>query len=162
MTAVGAPKRSRLSDYVEPDPAAPSKPAPEPQRSRLLDFVAEAPPGRMDADNRPGSKPGIPAYHTPVFVPAHPRSVVKTGAEGRLARVPFIVYELFAHPTHGTVAFAFTTLEKLVEALGEAQPWVATSIGPLSEGVREQGVGPPRPAGRPRTAQLAAGRRGRL
>ncbi|MGQ5668592.1 SAV_915 family protein [Streptomyces sp. ECR2.10] len=64
-----------------------------------------------------------------------------TGATGRVARVPFIVYEFFAHPEHGTVAFAFTTLQKLVEALGEWQPWVATSIGPLSEGVREQGVG---------------------
>ncbi|MGW3177475.1 SAV_915 family protein [Streptomyces sp. NPDC001153] len=54
--------------------------------------------------------------------------------------MPFIVYELFSRPSHGTVAVAFTTLEKLVEALGESQPWVATSIGPLSEGVREQGV----------------------
>lgn len=96
---------------------------------------------RRDAADPPGAKPGVPAYHTSVFVPAHPRSVVTTGAMGRLARVPFIVYELFAHPSHGTVAFAFTTLDKLVEALGESQPWVATSIGPLSEGVREQGVG---------------------
>ncbi|OIJ87816.1 hypothetical protein BIV25_37985 [Streptomyces sp. MUSC 14] len=107
----------------------------------MLDLVEEAPPARLDTDDRPGPKPGVPAYHTPVFVPAHPRSVVATGARGSLARVPFIVYELFAHPSHGTVAFAFTTLEKLVEALGESQPWVATSIGPLSEGVREQGVG---------------------
>lgn len=138
---MGAPIRSRLFDYAEPDSVAPSRPAPEPQRSRLLDFVEEAPPGRHDADDRPGPKPGVPAYHTPVFVPAHPRSVVATGAGGSLARVPFIVFELFAHPSHGTVAFAFTTPEKLVEALGESQPWVATSIGPLAEGVREQGVG---------------------
>ncbi|MCQ9133355.1 hypothetical protein KMS84_21520 [Streptomyces sp. IBSBF 2807] len=68
-----------------------------------------------------------------------------TDADGRPARVPFIAYELFAHPTAatgtvtasgtGAVAFAFTTRERLVAALGEAQPWVATSIGPLAEAV---------------------------
>jgi hypothetical protein len=76
-----------------------------------------------------------------VFVPAHPRYVDTTDADGRPARVPFIAYELFAHPTDETqpLAFAFTSLEKLVAALGEAQPWVATSIGPLAEAVDEQG-----------------------
>ncbi|QMV12508.1 hypothetical protein GJU35_25100 [Streptomyces lincolnensis] len=54
--------------------------------------------------------------------------------------MPFIAYELFAHPTDGTVALAFTTLGRLVAALGEAQPWVATSLGPLAEGVGELGV----------------------
>ncbi|PAZ14891.1 hypothetical protein CLM62_16855 [Streptomyces sp. SA15] len=51
--------------------------------------------------------------------------------------MPFIAYELFEHPWAGTgtVAFAFTTLDRLVAALGEAQPWVATSIGPLADGV---------------------------
>jgi len=65
--------------------------------------------------------------------------------------VPFIAYELFEHPKAGTgtrtgtedatgagteaVVFAFTTRDRLVAALGEAQPWVATSIGPLAEAV---------------------------
>lgn len=77
-----------------------------------------------------------------MFVPAHPRHVDTTYDDGRPVRVPFIAYELFAHPADvaGTVAFAFTTLEKLVAALGEAQPWVATSLGPLAEGVGERGV----------------------
>jgi hypothetical protein len=72
-----------------------------------------------------------------VFVPAHPRRADVTDADGRPARVSFIAYELFAHPTAGTgaVAFAFTTRERLLAALGEAQPWVATSIGPLAEAV---------------------------
>ncbi|MBX7549104.1 hypothetical protein K1Y78_13905 [Streptomyces sp. tea 10] len=54
--------------------------------------------------------------------------------------MPFIVCELFAHPAHGTVAFAFTTPDKLVAALGEAQPWIAASLGPLAEGMDERGV----------------------
>ncbi|MDX3803496.1 hypothetical protein PV723_33115 [Streptomyces sp. AK04-3B] len=75
--------------------------------------------------------------------------------EGNADRVAVRVrggaYELFEHPTAGTgtrtgaedtagagadtVAFAFTTRDRLVAALGEAQPWVATSIGPLAEAV---------------------------
>ncbi|MGW4563177.1 SAV_915 family protein [Streptomyces sp. NPDC004561] len=134
---MGAPIRSRLLDFMEPDP-----PEREPDRGRshLLDLVDAAPAPGPAADARPRPKPGVPAYSTPVFVPAHPRSVVGTGADGHPARVPFIVCELFAHPAHGTVAFAFTGLDKLVEALGEAQPWVAASIGPLAEAMDERGV----------------------
>ncbi|MEU8974856.1 SAV_915 family protein [Streptomyces monashensis] len=139
---MGAPNHSRLHDFLEPDPAGRSLPqqAAEPRRSALLDLVEAAPPPRAAADDRPGPRPGIPAYHTPVFVPAHPRSVVGTGTDGRPARVPLIVCELFAHPAHDTVAFAFTTLDKLVAALGEAQPWIASSLGPLAEGMDERGV----------------------
>jgi hypothetical protein len=75
-----------------------------------------------------------------VCVPAHPRSVAGTGSDGRPARVPFIVLELFGHPEHGTVAYAFTSPARLAQALGEAQPWVAASLGPLAENVREQGI----------------------
>ncbi|MEU2711789.1 SAV_915 family protein [Streptomyces sp. NPDC007205] len=139
---MGAPIRSRLHDFLETDPPGheTSQRASEPHRSTLLDLVHAAPPPRSAADDRPGPKPGVPAYHTPVCVPAHPRSVAGTGRDGRPARVPFVVFELFRHPVHGTVAFAFTTPRKLVDALGEAQPWVAASLGPLAEGVREQGV----------------------
>ncbi|MGW1269366.1 SAV_915 family protein [Streptomyces sp. NPDC002491] len=86
-----------------------------------------------------------------MFVPAHPRYAEVTDADGRPARVPFIAYELFERPAAGTrtgsgpgaeaatvtgtVAFAFTTRDRLVAALGDAQPWVATSIGPLAEAV---------------------------
>ncbi|KUN89718.1 hypothetical protein AQJ66_03465 [Streptomyces bungoensis] len=55
--------------------------------------------------------------------------------------MPFVVVELFAHPGHGTVAFAFSTPAKLAAALGGAQPWVAASIGPLAESLAEQGAG---------------------
>ncbi|SFG35453.1 hypothetical protein SAMN02787118_11980 [Streptomyces mirabilis] len=151
VTAVGAPIRSHMSDYAETGPAEPSARAdssaleprpsnPEPRRSRLLDYAEAEPPVRRDAEGRQAPKPGVPAYHTPVLVPAHPRYVDALDASGRPTRVPFIAYELFEHPTDGTVALAFTTPARLVAALGGAQPWVATSIGPLAEGVREHGV----------------------
>ncbi|MEU9478758.1 SAV_915 family protein [Streptomyces sp. NPDC048191] len=140
---MGAPIRSRLLDFAEPeDPSGTdlAQRTPQSLRSALQDLAEAAPPPRAATDGRPGPRPGVPAYHTPVCVPAHPRSVAGTGTDGRPARVPFIVLELFQHPAHGTVAFAFTSPARLVEALGESQPWVAASLGPLAEGVREQGV----------------------
>lgn len=156
---MGAPIRSHISDFAEtgpPEPPATAKPLlnpeprpsapeprpsnPEPRRSRLLDYAEAEPPVGPDAEGRQAPKPGVPAYHTPVLVPAHPRYVDALDPSGRPTRVPFIAYELFEHPTDGTVALAFTTPARLVAALGEAQPWVATSIGPLAEGVREHGV----------------------
>ncbi|GCB45604.1 SAV_915 family protein [Streptomyces sp. NL15-2K] len=154
------PIRSRLLDYFEAEPPAGPAQAgaqpqtqagasdPQPRRSRLLDYVeyveytecserSEHP----EAEQSPGPKPGVPPYHTPVFVPAHPRYVDTADASsGTPTRIPYIAYELFGHPTDGTVALAFTTLDNLVAALGEAQPWVATSIGPLAEGMGEYGV----------------------
>ncbi|MHC5904707.1 SAV_915 family protein [Streptomyces sp. S6] len=97
---------SRLLDYLKEAPAAPAPTAP--RRSCLLDY-------------------DLPPLHTPVLVPAHPRYT--DGA-------PRIVCELFAHPDDGPVALAFTTPRKLVAALGEAQPWVATSLGALLTGLR--------------------------
>jgi len=143
VTAVAAPIRSRLLDFVEPESGPPGADLPEhtPRpRSRLLDLAETAPPPRPATDDRPGPKPGVPPYHTPVCVPAHPRSVAGTGGDGRAARVPFILFELFEHPAHGTVAYAFTSPAKLAAALGEAQPWVASSLGPLAEGMEERGV----------------------
>ncbi|MEH0575251.1 hypothetical protein QBA54_12300 [Streptomyces sp. B21-108] len=160
---MGTPIRSRLLDYIEAEPPAGAAPAPpptpQPGRSRLLEY-AEAAGTEAIQPAPPGPKPGVPAYHMPVFVPAHPRYADVTDADGRPARVPFIAYELFEHPTAGTspqtgtgtgtqtgdgtqtgaVAFAFTTRDRLVAALGEAQPWVATSIGPLAEAVSAYGA----------------------
>ncbi|MFJ8110711.1 SAV_915 family protein [Streptomyces sp. NPDC096132] len=132
---MGGPSRSRLLDYFEAEPSADS--APESRSSRLLEYVVDA-----AAPAVPGPRPGVPAYHTPVFVPAHPRYVTATDVSEAATptRVPFLTYELFEHPTDGTVALAFTTLHALVAALGETQPWVVTSLGPLAEGVRGQGV----------------------
>ncbi|MFI6467556.1 SAV_915 family protein [Streptomyces sp. NPDC050528] len=136
---MGEPNRSRLLDYTQ-GPAAAG--VPEARRSSLLDYAEAEPRPGTAADGRPGPRPGVPSYETPVFVPAHPRHVDTTYDDGRPVRVPFIAYELFEHPADltRTVAFAFTTLEKLVDALGDAQPWVATSIGPLAEGMGEQGA----------------------
>ncbi|MFF3330131.1 SAV_915 family protein [Streptomyces sp. NPDC002888] len=137
---MSTPIRSRLLDYFEADPPRsqeqPLPQTPEARPSHLLDYVDQP----AEAAGPEGPKPGVPPYHTPVFVPAHPRYVDSTDDTGTPARVPFIAYELFAHPTAGTVALAFTTLDRLVSALGEAQPWVATSLGPLAEGVGAQGV----------------------
>ncbi|MER8119545.1 hypothetical protein [Streptomyces sp. NPDC094031] len=138
-----APIRSRLLDFVEPEPGPPGgEPAQDglrPRRSALLDLAESAPPPPA-ADGRAGPRPGVPPYHTPVCVPAHPRSVAGTGSEGRPARVPFIMVELFGHPARGTVAFAFTSPAKLAAALGEAQPWVAGSLGPLAEEMGGRGI----------------------
>ena len=165
---MGTPMRSSLLDYIEEPHAAPRigagpaaspptpTPEPEPVRSCFLAYAEAAETGATRPAS-PAPVPGVPAYHTPVFVPAHPRYADVTDTDGRPARVPFIAYELFAHPTAGTadridtgtrtgadhttgagtrtVAYAFTTRDRLVAALGEAQPWVATSIGPLAEAV---------------------------
>ncbi|WP_405627160.1 hypothetical protein OG933_12955 [Streptomyces sp. NBC_00016] len=161
---MGIPNRSRLLDYAdhadcvdcvdcgetEPPVGAASAPAPpsaqEPRRSRILEYVeadtaVEVESSAPSAPPAPsGPRPGVPAYHATVFVPAHPRHTPTTDPTGAPALIPFITYELFEHPTDGTVALAFTTLDGLVAALGEAQPWVATSLGPLAEGVGELGV----------------------
>jgi hypothetical protein len=143
--AVGDPGRSGILDCIEAQPPArqATTPAAEPKTppSRILDYAEATPPPRPATAGALGPKPGVPVYHTPVYVPAHPRYVDTTDNSGRPARVPFIVYEFFEHPTDGMVAFAFTTLDNLVAALGEAQPWVATSIGPLAEGIRGHGAG---------------------
>ncbi|MFJ3899556.1 SAV_915 family protein [Streptomyces sp. NPDC090083] len=156
---MGEPDRSRLLDYTR-GPATAG--APEARRSSLLDYAEAAPSPRPASDGRPGPRPGVPPYETPVFVPAHPRYVDAVDEDGRAVRVPFVVYELFEHPERQTAAYAFSTLEKLVAAFGEAQPWVGTSIGPLAEALSEHGgtvvLDPKVARGRPnwRPAELAA------
>ncbi|WP_329349823.1 hypothetical protein OG226_22270 [Streptomyces sp. NBC_01261] len=132
---MGEPNRSRLLDYTQ----GPTAGVPETRRSSLLDYAEAAPRTAPTADGRPGPRPGVPPYETPVFVPAHPRYVDGVDEDGRAVRVPFVVYELFEHPAHRTAAYAFSTVEKLVAAFGEAQPWVGTSIGPLAEAMGERG-----------------------
>lgn len=136
---MGEPNRSRLLDYVQAEPSGTEGPS-RPRRSSLLDYAEAEPPARPAADGHPGPKPGVPPYETPVFVPAHPRYIDAVNEDGRPVRVPFIVYELFEHPANHTAACAFTTVEKLVDAFGEAQPWVVTSIGPLAEALGERGA----------------------
>ena len=133
---MGEPNRSRLLDYTQGPVAAG---VPEPRRSSLLDLAEAEPPARPASEGRPGPKPGVPSYETAVFVPAHPRYVDAVDEDGRPVRVPFVVYEFFEHPAHHTAAYAFSTVEKLVAAFGEAQPWVGTSIGPLAEAMGERG-----------------------
>ncbi len=147
---MAVPIRSHLLDCFEAEPPTGSAQAParagaldpQPRRSRLLDYVVENSEHTEHPQTRRslGPKPGVPPYRTPVLVPAHPRYVDTTADSGRPARAPFIAYELFEHPVRGSVVFAFTTPAKLVAALGEAQPWVATSIGLLAEALDEHGV----------------------
>ncbi|MEV3856498.1 SAV_915 family protein [Streptomyces sp. NPDC050095] len=155
-----APRRSRLLDYIDVvdyDDVV--------DRTEVVDstgVVDEAPSPGPGTARAPGPRPGVPAYHTPVFVPAHPRAVPGTAADGRPVRAPFIAYELFAHSGGGTVALAFTGLDRLVAVLGDAQPWVATSLGPLAEVMAERELtvrlDPVALAGRPhwQPAELAA------
>jgi hypothetical protein len=94
-----------------------------------------------------GPKQDVPPYATPVFVPAHPRYP----GGGRPA---VIALELLALNGTTPVPVAFTTLERLVAALGPAQPWIAVSLGPFAEGMAASGL----PAVRldPKTAEGAA------
>ncbi|MGW3359983.1 SAV_915 family protein [Streptomyces bungoensis] len=135
-TAVGESNRSRLLDYTQ----GPLPEPPEPRCSTLLDYAQAEPSRRSAADGRPRPKPGVPPYGTPVFVPAHPRYIDAVNEDGRPVRVPLIVYELFEHVADHAAAYAFTTVERLAAAFGEAQPWVVTSIGPLAEALGERGV----------------------
>ncbi|MFE7116720.1 SAV_915 family protein [Streptomyces sp. NPDC057654] len=92
--------------------------------SRILDYV-----GDDAGDAAAAARSRVPAYSTPVFVPAHPRYP----DEGP----PRIAFELLRHPAGPAVPVAFTSLHKLVDALGPAQPWIASSIGPFVEAMRE-------------------------
>jgi hypothetical protein len=91
--------------------------------SRILDYAEEAQQGpRRD---------GL-TYTTPVFVPAHPL-YPDSGP-------PLIAFELLRHPSGPAIPVAFTTLEKLVDALGSAQPWINSSVGPFVEAMRDAGL----------------------
>ncbi|MFI6052373.1 SAV_915 family protein [Streptomyces violascens] len=89
--------------------------------SRLLGLVGDVP--------AQGAQQGVPPYHTPVFIPAHPRYPGGGAA-------PHVDYELFKGPSGPPVPVAFTSLRGLVEALGQAQPWVAVSLGPFAEAMQ--------------------------
>ncbi|MEV0279103.1 SAV_915 family protein [Streptomyces sp. NPDC050610] len=90
--------------------------------SRILDYFAVEPPT--------AAQQGVPAYSTPVFVPAHPRYPEGGGK-------PDIAVELLRHAAGAAVPVAFSTLDKLVEALGPAQPWISVSIGSFAEAMRD-------------------------
>lgn len=70
----------------------------------------------------------MPPYDTPVFVPAHPRYV--PGAE------PTVVIEFMSHPAGPPVPVAFSTQDRLVAALGEAQPWMTLELGAYATAMR--------------------------
>lgn len=73
-----------------------------------------------------------------VFVPAHPR--VKDAASD-------VVFEVRVLEDGRAAGIAFTSTRELVEALGEAQPWVAIPLGRFrtlmgSAGVAEVVINP--------------------
>ncbi|MFD9796080.1 SAV_915 family protein [Streptomyces sp. NPDC059070] len=94
----------------------------EPNASRILGIVG--------VDAAKSAQPGVPPYHTPVFVPAHPRYPADGSA-------PHVDFELLRPPSGPPVPVAFSTLPKLVGALGPMQPWIALSLGPFTEAMRE-------------------------
>ncbi|MCF3963077.1 SAV_915 family protein [Streptomyces fuscigenes] len=99
------------------------QPVPERAASRILDVA-------LDAPDRP--RDGVPPYGTTVFAPAHPRP----GHDGP----PVVDFELLACAAGPPVPVAFTTLAALVEALGDAQPWIAVGLGRYAEAMREAGL----------------------
>ena len=66
-----------------------------------------------------------------VYVPARPLT-----AGGRKD----VAFELRQLPTGEQAAIAFTTLRRLVDALGKAQPWLAMPLGRLREVVGSSGI----------------------
>lgn len=86
--------------------------------------MSEAATPHQDQDQR---RPEI------VFVPARPLPV------GEDTRAALELREL----ADGTKALpAFTTLAKLVAALGDAQPWVAMPLSAVQEQMRKSQIGP--------------------
>jgi hypothetical protein len=101
-----------------------SQPAPrERATSRILDVALAG---------TDGAREGVPPYGTTVFAPAHPRYP----QGGR----PVVDFELLAHTAGRPVPVAFTTLDLLVAALGDAQPWIAVALGPYAEAMRDAGL----------------------
>ncbi|MCC9309011.1 SseB family protein [Kitasatospora sp. RB6PN24] len=79
---------------------------------------------------------GAIAPDTPVYVPAHPRYP----ADPQVA--PQIGFELLQSSLGGPVPVAFTSTEKLVAALGEAQPWIAVPARSFVQLMRGAGYAP--------------------
>ena len=78
-----------------------------------------------------------------VFVPAHP---VTSGGRKDVG------FETRQLDSGGQAAIAFTSLSRLVDALGKAQPWLAMPLGRLrqlmaSNGLGEVAVDPAVPSG---------------
>jgi hypothetical protein len=76
------------------------------------------------------------APDTRLYVPAHPRYPADPG------QPPGVGFEFLTRPRTGApVPAAFTTLEALVAALGENQPWIAMPAEPFAELMRRNGFG---------------------
>ncbi len=89
----------------------------------------------LEGSGPKGPNPGVPAYRTQVFVPAHPRPP-------RDGEPPVIGLELMTGADGEPVSVAFTSLEKLVAALGPAQPWVGALLGTFTEMMTRAGLSP--------------------
>lgn len=91
-------------------------------------------PPTQAARPAPAARPEV-TESTRLFVPAHPR--VPADPEQR----PGIGIELQTDAATGELVVAvFTTLDALVEALGEDQPWIVLPAGLLAEFVRQHDV----------------------
>jgi hypothetical protein len=89
------------------------------------------PPGAAEGAGRADLAPD-----TRLFIPAHPRYPADP------AGTPGLGFEFLTDPaTRSPVPVAFTTLDALVAALGESQPWIALPAGPFAELMRRNGFG---------------------
>ncbi|WP_327288616.1 SAV_915 family protein [Streptomyces sp. NBC_01198] len=76
------------------------------------------------------------AAQTRLYIPAHPRYPADP------EQPPGVGFEFLTEPDTGApVPVAFTTLDALVTALGESQPWIAMPAGPFTELMRRNGFG---------------------
>lgn len=117
---------SRISELYEQEGPYPRPPSEPPSASD---------PGAVRAVRPAPAERPVVTESTRLFVPAHPR--VAADPEQR----PGIGIELQSDAGSGElVAAVFTTLDALVDALGEDQPWIVLPAGLVAEFVRQHDV----------------------
>jgi hypothetical protein len=103
----------------------------EVKMSRISELSSEA--GRSRAAEGTGQADLAPG--TRLYVPAHPRYHADP------EQAPGVGFEFLARPQTGEpVPVAFTTLDALVAALGESQPWIAMPAEAFVELMRRNGL----------------------
>jgi hypothetical protein len=108
------------------------RPKTEVKMSRISELSSEADLSRAAE----GTGQADLAPDTRLYIPAHPRYHDDPG------QAPGVGFEFLTRPQTGEpVPVAFTTLDALVAALGESQPWIAMPAQPFAELVRRGGLG---------------------
>lgn len=103
--------------------------------SRISELIENS----SDPHSQQQPAPRVPPYRSTVYVPAHP---VYSRNEDGSPRSPRVGIELLRSAAGERFLIAFTSLDRLVEALGPAQPWAAYHLGPFTELMHRAGLDP--------------------